>query len=292
MKIKLSTMESQNLTFEKARNLSIIDMLEKNGHFPTRKSEKEAWFLSPFRIETQASFKVSINHNYWYDFAEGVGGNIIDLIIKLNSCSPLEALEKLSNSSFSFHEKTDTIINEKEYTIYKVKKLENVALLNYLNERKIDIKMAQKYCVEIHYLMKNKKYFSIGFKNDLNGWEIRNKYFKGSFGTKDITTIKNNSNSAVIFEGFFDMLSYLTIYPEQFKVEDLIVLNSLSLLKKVISKISNYSKIKTFLDNDIPGIKATECLITDLKLIEDCSVFYSEFKDLNEYLIKSKNLNE
>jgi len=30
----------------------------KLGHFPTRETDKEAWFLSPFRSENQASFKV------------------------------------------------------------------------------------------------------------------------------------------------------------------------------------------------------------------------------------------
>ncbi len=53
---------------ESARNVCIVKTLAKLGHFPSRTSEKEAWFLSPLRSETQASFNVSLVKNLWYDF--------------------------------------------------------------------------------------------------------------------------------------------------------------------------------------------------------------------------------
>jgi len=54
---------------------------------------KEAWFLSPLRSETQASFHVSYQKNRWYDFGLGKGRNYLDLIIELKKCSITEALE-------------------------------------------------------------------------------------------------------------------------------------------------------------------------------------------------------
>ncbi|MCB0458954.1 MAG: DNA primase, partial [Flavobacteriaceae bacterium] len=64
----------------------------------------EAWFLSPFRSESQASFKVSKTKNRWYDHGTGIGGNVIDLVIQLMKCTVQEALNFLNNdlSSFSF----------------------------------------------------------------------------------------------------------------------------------------------------------------------------------------------
>ena len=59
---------------EKARNIDLVSTLAKSGHFPVRETEKEAWFLSPFRTETQASFKVSLKKNYWIDFGTFEGG--------------------------------------------------------------------------------------------------------------------------------------------------------------------------------------------------------------------------
>ena len=89
-------MSSKRITCERARNLSIVKTLASFGHFPSRTTEKEAWFLSPLRSETQASFKVSLILNKWYDHGLGTGGNGLDLIVALKKCSVKEALEVLS----------------------------------------------------------------------------------------------------------------------------------------------------------------------------------------------------
>ena len=80
-------MKEKRLDCEKARNIDIVSTLANLGHFPVRKTEKEAWFLSPFRSETQASFKVSLKENYWIDFGTFEGGSTIDLIMKMENCS-------------------------------------------------------------------------------------------------------------------------------------------------------------------------------------------------------------
>ena len=48
-----------SLSCERARAFPIEKALAKLGHFTTTSTEKEAWFLSPLRTETQASFKVT-----------------------------------------------------------------------------------------------------------------------------------------------------------------------------------------------------------------------------------------
>lgn len=45
----------EKYNYERARNVSIVQALAKLGHFPQKESDKEAWFLSLFRSETQAS---------------------------------------------------------------------------------------------------------------------------------------------------------------------------------------------------------------------------------------------
>ena len=75
---------TNKLTCERARAFPIEKALAKLGHFPTRSTKKEAWFLSPFRPETQASFKVSKKLNRWYDHGAGKGGNVIDLMCQIN----------------------------------------------------------------------------------------------------------------------------------------------------------------------------------------------------------------
>ena len=91
---------------ETARDFPIEKALAKLGHFPTRTSENEAWFPSPFRSETQASFKVPRALNRWYGHGAGKGGHVIDLVYLLNRSSVREALGRLDNGqiSFSFHQ--------------------------------------------------------------------------------------------------------------------------------------------------------------------------------------------
>ena len=83
----------RKINCETARNFSVLTAMKKLGHFPNRTTEKEAWFLSPFRSETQASFKVSLTRNRWYDHGMGTGGNVIDLVSKILKCTVKEALE-------------------------------------------------------------------------------------------------------------------------------------------------------------------------------------------------------
>lgn len=286
--MKRKNKEIQKLSFEKARSISIVDTLKKSGHFPKKESEKQSWFNSPFRKENQPSFKVNNVRNHWYDFGTGESGNVIDLIVKINSCSPVEALQFLSEGVFSFHKQLTTI-EEKEYKILKVKKLENIALIQYLKSRKIDIEIAKKYCSEIYYDMKGKKYFAIAFKNDFGGYEIRNKYFKGSFDTKGIRKIKNDSNSLSIFEGFIDFLSYLSLKNMPKRNEDFIILNSVALIEKALPEIKKYDNIFCYFDRDSAGEKTMKIVKNEYQKSIDCSFSFAPFKDLNDYLIHTQN---
>ena len=70
-------------------------------------------------------------------------------------------------------------------------------------------------CKEIHYELRGRKFFALGFKNQSEGFEIRNPYYKGCIKTKDISIIRHQNGEiqchVCIFEGFMDFLSYLTL---------------------------------------------------------------------------------
>lgn len=284
-------MKKERLNCEKARTISIVKTLEKLGYFPIKKSEKEAWFLSPFRSETQASFKVSLKLNRWYDHGEGKGGNILDLIIQLKNYTISEALSFLGNdiNLFSFHKQAKILIpEEKGYEIVNVKVLEHKALLDYLKSRKIDLETAKSYCKEIHYRLGEKTFFAIAFENISKGHETRNKYFKGCLGKKDITVIENGGDDVFVFEGFLDFLSYLTLFPNRNLKEDYIILNSVSLIEKITKCIQKYDIVYAFLDNDKPGKSALKLLKTNKQNVINGSLLYSGYNDLNEYLMNEE----
>lgn len=250
---------------------------------------------SIFQKENNASFKINRRINSWYLFSEGIGGNNIDFMKKYLNASISEVLNWAENQNFSsFHQQTKNqkLFNlPKTYEILEVKEIQHPALIQYLKSRKVE---AQKHLVsEIHYQMNDKKYFGIGFKNDSGGYEIRNAYSKICLGKKDITSIKNNSKSVRIFEGFFDFLSFKNIEKSlENETSDYMILNSVSMINKIKNSLENYEKIDLYFDNDEAGNRAVELIKTEKNEAEDCRVLYSDFKDLNEWLVNSTKLEE
>jgi len=261
------------------------------------------WYSSPFRDETEPSFKVNLTRNEWKDFGSGQkGGNILKFVMELHGIEDVsKALQiisgdipKIQSNSFSFRQQEDLPTFED----IKVQPLENPLLLQYLNKRKVHVPLAQQFCKEIHFKFKNKSYFNIGFVNDWGGFELRNEYFQGGLSPKTITTLQNGNDTCCVFEGFFDYLSYLTLLHKRnpnetnFNKQDYYILNSVSNVSKAINNISNYREKYCYLDNDTGGFDAYQEIRNNCGLnIYDRSIYYCEYKDLNDYLC-GKKLNQ
>ena len=67
------------MNIQEAKTIRLADYLQSLGYSPVKQQGKSLWYKSPFREETEASFKVNTELNQWYDFGTGKGGNIIAL---------------------------------------------------------------------------------------------------------------------------------------------------------------------------------------------------------------------
>ena len=65
------------MNIQKIKTIKLQDFLASLGHTPIKQQGNKLWYLSPFRTERQASFKVNTEINQWYDFGVGKGGNIM-----------------------------------------------------------------------------------------------------------------------------------------------------------------------------------------------------------------------
>ena len=276
-----------------AKLIDLVSYLKKQGFRIGKTNTIEVWFYSPFKDnERTPSFKINISKNVFFCHSSGIGGTIIDFVMKYNNCSIKEALVILSEDTFPIHQQTKQIKSETKptYSIKKVTELTNQKLLDYLSNRKINLKFAKQFCFQVHYSFSNgKELYGIGFMNNIAGLEIVNifneNFRKICLGKKEITTINNNSDVVSIFESWSDFLSYLTLKKEIPK-ENFIILNSTSLVKKTIGMINGYSTIKLFFDNDEAGNKATNFLIKNGNgKIKDNRKHYKNFNDLNDYLM-------
>ena len=293
MDLNKMLMKKRRMNCERARSICIVSTLAQLGHFPSRKSEKEAWFLSPLRSETQASFKVSSRLNRWYDFGIGKGGNVVDLVCLILECSVTEALAYLSDGLplVSSCQPEPIIPKQKRRSknkVLEVRPITNRSLENYLQSRCIPIEVARTFCREIWYESNKRKYYALGLQNKLSGWELRNLYCKTSTAPKSYSLIKSGRSELIVLEGMFDLLSLATISPEEVQASDLVILNSLSFIPIVSALFKEYQSVTLYLDHDTSGSEATEKLLRLYSNCRDGSQIYEGYKDLNKKLVKLK----
>jgi len=270
-----------------AKKIDIISFLAKNGINPDYNQGVNYWYKSPLRDENNPSFKVNSYKNLWFDFGIGDGGDIIKLTSLLFKVDSSNALKILSVNHYSSHQK-GLYEADSKVLITNVKEISNIQLINYLESRKLNLKLAKEYCKEVSFILNDKNFYALGFQNDSKGYELRCKYFKGSSSPKDITLIKNNADKLLLFEGFIDFLSWFSC-KQLFTGcnHDYLILNTLSFLNKSKALIKEYNEVLLFLDNDEAGKKATAELIgAGLSKCIDMSKGYSEFKDLNDSIVR------
>lgn len=273
---------------QQIKRLSIRTYLFYRGIQPARENTRCGFYLSPLRSERTPSFKVDYAQNLWYDHGTGEGGSIIDLIMRLERCSFVEAVQSLGSGQripIATIAPASVVPTVPALRILSDMPLQHPALLGYLKERGIDPAIAAEHCREVRYAVGDKTYFAIGFRNDARGWELRNALFKGSCTPKNITSIDNGSSTIMVFEGFMDFLSYLTLKGNAHPTCDTAVLNSVVNLPKALPFLERHAVVHTFLDNDEAGRKATAAIVRQCprsQIVEQ--TFYRNHKDVNDYL--------
>ena len=210
----------------------IVEYLERKGIKPVRRTPSYVLYRSPLREETHPSFKVDTQKNLWIDYAEGRGGSIIDLCMRLESCTLSEAircLEQNASDNITYSSRKDFVPNNSQpvMAVNGARRLIEISdtlpphLQEYLaRERCIDLEKAMPFLKCITYEVRGRCYEAIGFANLSGGYELRdNKTFKGTITPKDITPIFtdkiiNQIQPTCVFEGFMDFLSFLSMKEE------------------------------------------------------------------------------
>lgn len=276
------------------KSIPLAAFLSQLGHEPAARKGTRLWYKSPLRQEQTPSFKVETTLNCWYDFGIGRGGNIIGLAAELYQSTDLRYLMRCIANSYpvpsvqtvasSFPQRHSAPSMER----FAVVPLKHRALVAYLQERGIPAHIAKVKCKEAHYSVNGRSYFAVAFENVSGGCELRNRYFKGCRGRKDISYLPwsrdGPSTECVVFEGFIDYLSALTL--GIISGADAIILNSVVNVNKAVPYLKDYTAINCYLDNDNAGQSAlAELTAIYGSIVIDRSTLYSEFNDLNDSLV-------
>ena len=275
---------------QQAKQINLVDFLHRLNFHPAKMVGNQYAYISPLRKENNPSFFVN-DKNLWKDFGSNAGGTIIDFVKQLlntNSISEVLQFIEKENPDFSFSQQR-IIAPEKpesKLELIKISPLKNKALLSYLNNRCISDAIAKAYCEEAYYKVNGKSYFSVAFKNNSGGYELRNQCFKNCSSPKDITFIDNYSSAVFVFEGFIDFLSHLQSSGEDSKDFNYLILNSLSNYHKATAFFEKHKMIVLQLDNDEAGKSLVQKIVQlyPNQHVLDASILYKNYKDLNEWL--------
>lgn len=304
-------MEDNKELYRRIREINMVEFLSKLGFHGTKQGRNYV-YNSPLRDgDRDPSFKVHATKGIWKDWGgEGKGGNIFDFgIAKFGSVgsflkelrihypnlfldttpTPLRTGKEVKQLNQKIEEK-----EEPELKVLLVKSLYSFPLLNYLKERKIRKEVADQYCKEVTYELKGKTYYAIGFKNDSGGYALRNRHMKQATAPNDATFINNGAKEIAVFEGFFDFLSYKTMYHNQDEPKmNYLILNSTSFFEKSLPKMQEHAKIHLFLDNDKTGNKCTMMAqeLLGERIIDQRSL-YKNYNDLNDFLQNFGNIQK
>ncbi len=314
------------MTIDEIKSVSILQWMRENNYGNGLRKGVNYFFCSPLRSERTPSFAVNTARNLWCDFGSSNrnGGNLINLVEQLNPTwsehQVLSYLEQqIMNLKLEFNkdyigrirqeEDKQRWLEEKraeyeeqlnqETVVEMVLPLSHPYLRDYVIQRRIDFNIAQRYCKEVHYSLRGKRYYAIAFMNVANGMEARNKLNKRCIGKKSISAIYpmgTQQKNCCVFEGFFDMLTYLTIetWMPDIGVSvgepcDFFVLNGVGEVKLLLPYLKEYESIHCYLDNDEAGKTATKTIMqyyTDMAVDE--SHRYKGYNDLNDFLAGTK----
>ena len=278
------------MNIDAIRQIPLVDFLNHLGYQPTGRDSKGLWFYSPYRSERKPSFHVNPNKNIWFDFGTGTGGDIFTLAGEMSGETDFlrqaDFIAVKMQLPVEKPYKPTPFIEESTFANLEISTLKAPALLKYLADRGIPNEIARQYCVQVDYEMKGKHYYAIGFRNNADGYELRNPFFKGSSPPKHITHIANGNPRCSVFEGFIDFLSAERLGFND--GTDTIVLNSVSNLSKAIEPLTEYPLILCYLDNDAAGRATLARLQKEFgDRVIDKSALYPNHKDLNDYLVST-----
>ncbi|WP_345211768.1 toprim domain-containing protein [Mucilaginibacter gynuensis] len=271
---------------------SIVELLAKLGYHPVPRHGRERMYISMLRDnDTTPSLSVNDDLGVWFDHGTRKGGNIIDFGLAYWKNLSFAEVVKNIQEVLVIQASEPRILRPRKsvrpphYIIQEIKDIgTHPAITGYLQSRGI-LDEAKAYLSEVYYYVENKAgerklFFAAGWPNDFNGWEVRNKYFKGCLGNKAISFIPGNEKSVAVFEGFLDFLSWKKEYPEH--DNSVIVLNSITMLPEAVERAKKFSSIDLYFDRDSAGFGVTKAFCLSLPYATDRSSLYTGYKDYND----------
>lgn len=286
---------------EHANNIDLIDYARKKG-LETKKVGSNS-----YHIKGYGGLYINPKLNVWNCFSQGKGGGPIQFVMFIRNIPWVESVKELLdigvviNSHAEYFQPKNEIEPKEEFTLPEKNNTYKHVIAYLIKTRKIHKDLVYKLIKDGKlYEDKNRNCVFIGTDNNnipryanLRSSNT-NVDFKGDAKNSNKSypfVIKGKSTKVFVFEAPIEAMSYLTIL----KVNGIDSFNHHAIalggvsdigLKQYLEDNSNISSIVLCLNNDNPGIEATEKIKKKYKDKYRIEVQYPASKDYNEDLIK------
>lgn len=301
---------------DKERMLS-YPILSLLSAFGKRTDRCGTLFYSPFRDERTASLSINTRRNVWFDHGEGRGGNVFTMAQRLldlpdsrrgevwdhlAGLDPNVIIEPVPVSAGRDSRPSAITIDAVLDTIPEF-------IYSYARSRGVRRSLVTRYCkaVKYHVGTSRKAITAIGFPIGEDGWVLRRATDRDVPLKKRCTSCsptllgpdgkavgEATHGSVIVFEGFFDFLSWLELDHRTLPMVDVCVLNSVSSTKAALPfLLSHTAGITTMLDSDRAGREHTAMIVDAATQrgipTRDLSERLGQCKDVNELLVSTRN---
>lgn len=284
-------MQFSQQDIEKIKEKSCVAFLASRGYKPKSTRGRTYKYIRPWGGESIPSVHVYLESNTFVDFGnKEISGSVIQLCMAVEGVDFYKACEILMGNELPSKKIEEFAVRESPIKIKMVKQIESLWLRQYLAKRCVPLSVAQQFCKQVHCEVTANdmayKKTCIGFQNDKGAWELRNPKTKISTSPKWWTTINPNQKEAYVFEGFFDLISFVALFGYKQNVTHL-VLNGIGHIHHV--DFSGYECVRYMCDWDKSGNEGFEKIVHPNK--KDERGWFALSKDINDFLIKQKTSN-
>ncbi len=244
---------------------------------------------------------ITISGSRWFDHKNQIGGGPIRFMQEHYGMSFQVAMETLlGHSALQIVHKDKPVMSKEKKEFKLPESNDNMhRVYAYLIKQRFISPEVITYFAKQKLLYEDKEHHNVVFVGvDVNGAPRQaHKCSTTTFGNSFRQTIEGSdtkysfahfgtNNTLFIFEAPIDMLSYITLFPNQWQDSSYIAMNGVyeSAVTTALEEHSNLNKIIICTDNDEGGIDAADRL---MDILQECG-----YENLTRYSPKNKDWNE
>ncbi|MEG0164892.1 DUF3991 and TOPRIM domain-containing protein [Anaerorhabdus sp.] len=278
-----------------ANSINLVDYLRNQGETLIKSGREFRW---------QRYTSVTIKENHWYKHKSQEGGYPVKFLEEFYGMKYVDAMELLlsyaSDTGITANYESKEEEPKKEFALPERSETMKRMYAYLLKTRHIDKDVINEF-VKKGLLYEDKQYHNVVFVGKDNEGIARHAHKKSTYESKDGTSYRGNVESSdprysfhhkgtssilLVFEAPIDMLSYISIYKDNWQQHSYLALCGLGMqpIEEMLEDNPNINLVISGADHDIPGIEGSERIEDYIETLSNVEFARAEplYKDFNE----------